>query len=452
MKNKRVFFAVSALVTLTLASCGSPNASIASSSSSSSSFSSEEVIVRYSLTYHLNGGTLAKENPTYYSIKTPTFTLTNPSKEGYTFAGWTSELSATPVVEMTLKRGTASKNLTFEATYTPNTYTVNLYPNGGSGIEKTTYTFTYGEPYTLPTPTQENYHFLGWQNNGTTYPESGTWIYSKDLDLIAAWQGVDCLIDLHALSADSPVVITFTDESGTTISQSKLTGYGQTLAWPSDPSGWDVFRGWANPDGSFFKFDSTFTGDMTLKAVFAKNNNREGAETIRLFCPFKDQKASLSWDIHGAYNSVSVYGGGSNYYQSTGNRDSASGGKDVAMTAYCTYEVYHSWIDGTDPKTGQTISNKGWVALQVGAYDPSKPASTATLAYDPSIEAPVAHKSVHYGAPVALPASLISGYTLQGFYSEKNGAGELIAGPSGSVDHWNRAEKTTIYPYYTKNA
>lgn len=45
--------------------------------------------ISYTITYELDGGTVATVNPTSYTIKTETFTLTNPTKNGYTFTGWT---------------------------------------------------------------------------------------------------------------------------------------------------------------------------------------------------------------------------------------------------------------------------------------------------------------------------------------------------------------------------
>lgn len=43
----------------------------------------------YSITYDLAGGSVAMENPTTYTIESDAITLNNPTKDGYTFAGWT---------------------------------------------------------------------------------------------------------------------------------------------------------------------------------------------------------------------------------------------------------------------------------------------------------------------------------------------------------------------------
>ncbi len=44
--------------------------------------------INYTITYDLNGGTLAVENVTTYNIETPTFALNSPEKPGCTFIGW----------------------------------------------------------------------------------------------------------------------------------------------------------------------------------------------------------------------------------------------------------------------------------------------------------------------------------------------------------------------------
>ena len=51
-------------------------------------------LANYRLAYNLNGGTLGNNtNPQTYSSETDTFTLSNPTKFGYTFAGWSESVN-----------------------------------------------------------------------------------------------------------------------------------------------------------------------------------------------------------------------------------------------------------------------------------------------------------------------------------------------------------------------
>ena len=61
--------------------------------------------VDYEITYDLQGGTLSTSNPTTYNAETDTFTLNNPTLEGYTFIGWTGSNGNTPQTTVTIPKG-----------------------------------------------------------------------------------------------------------------------------------------------------------------------------------------------------------------------------------------------------------------------------------------------------------------------------------------------------------
>ena len=48
-------------------------------------------LVTYTISYTLNSGTVATANPTSYNITSNAITLNNPTRTGYTFAGWTGK-------------------------------------------------------------------------------------------------------------------------------------------------------------------------------------------------------------------------------------------------------------------------------------------------------------------------------------------------------------------------
>ena len=79
----------------------------------------------YTINYNLQGGTLGgKTNPTEYTINTNTFTLNNPTKQGYTFIGWsgTGIASGTYNTKVTITKGSVGDR-NYRAHYKPNTDT-----------------------------------------------------------------------------------------------------------------------------------------------------------------------------------------------------------------------------------------------------------------------------------------------------------------------------------------
>ena len=73
------------------------------------------------ITYVLDGGYYEYGQARYsYTIERDTFTLTYPQKTGYTFIGWTYEGQDTPVLDVTITKGTIGDK-EFTAHWSPNT-------------------------------------------------------------------------------------------------------------------------------------------------------------------------------------------------------------------------------------------------------------------------------------------------------------------------------------------
>ena len=129
----------------------------------------------YAISYDLQGGTNHSQNPATYTIE-DTITLQSPTREGYTFAGWTNGGK----IE---KGSTGSK--TFTANWKANSYTVTFDTAGGS-LASSTQVVIFGEEFVLPVPTKESYEFLGWYH-GEQAVENGKWSIASDVTLIAKW-------------------------------------------------------------------------------------------------------------------------------------------------------------------------------------------------------------------------------------------------------------------------
>ncbi len=73
-------------------------------------------IITYTITYDLDGGTLAEDNPAEYTVETETFTLNNPEKEGVVFIGWSLDNDPVPVRTVTIEKGSIG-NRTYKAVW-----------------------------------------------------------------------------------------------------------------------------------------------------------------------------------------------------------------------------------------------------------------------------------------------------------------------------------------------
>ena len=126
----------------------------------------------YTITYDLVGGTLpsGKSNPETYTIETDTFTLINPTRTGYDFAGWTGTGLTEATKTVTITKGSTG-NRSYTATWVPITYTITYDYAGGSlpsgETNPTTYTIETAS-FTLNNPTKAGYTFAGWTGTGLT--------------------------------------------------------------------------------------------------------------------------------------------------------------------------------------------------------------------------------------------------------------------------------------------
>ena len=155
------------------------------------SLTAQTQIETYIIDYELNGGTLeaGKTNPATYTLETAAFRLEEPTRAGYTFAGWTGSNGTTPQTDVGIAQGSTG-NLYFEANWTANGYKI-LY-TGVEGADVSTFPtkHVFGKDTAIPNPTKTDYSFAGWKVNGSAAARdltlSGT-AYTADITLEATW-------------------------------------------------------------------------------------------------------------------------------------------------------------------------------------------------------------------------------------------------------------------------
>ena len=156
----------------------------------------------YKIAYNLNGGTNNSDNPSSYNVLYGV-SLKNPTRQGYTFSGWYNgdtkvnginegkgaNFASSAELYSELEKRTIG-DVTLEARWTPNKYTLSFNPNGGT-VNPTSKTVSYGSPYgDLPTPTKSGNTFLGWftEKDGGTQVSSTTTMGASNVTLYAHWK------------------------------------------------------------------------------------------------------------------------------------------------------------------------------------------------------------------------------------------------------------------------
>jgi uncharacterized repeat protein (TIGR02543 family) len=125
----------------------------------------------YTITYVLDGGTNAVENPATYTAANLPLPLATPTRPGYNFWGWYTNSGFTGSEVTSIPIGSTG-NKTFYALWSsPITYNITYYRNFGTFEEPPKPQYTVEDlPLTLATPTRTGgYTFGGWYtDNGFT--------------------------------------------------------------------------------------------------------------------------------------------------------------------------------------------------------------------------------------------------------------------------------------------
>ena len=166
----------------------------------------------------------------------------DPTKEGYTFAGWDTKIPATM----------PARDMTIQARWTVNQYTITFVTNGGTAIAPITQ--DYGTALALPTPAKEGYGFGGWYaDQNCTKRFTANTMPAADMTLYAKWN-------------IGEYTLTFDTDGGSAVAPISQK-YGTAIAAPADPTkeGY-TFAGWDAEIPSTMPARS-----MTIKAKWTVN-------------------------------------------------------------------------------------------------------------------------------------------------------------------------------------
>lgn len=288
----------------------------------------------YNIIYNLDGGTLnGKTNPDTYNIETPTFTLNNPTRTGYIFAGWTgTDITGTSKI-VTINHGSIG-NRTYTATWTPIEYSI-VYTKGYTNNAKDD-VIQNGIKYNKDVTLISN-PFTG-RSYTVKYSTPTT---DRDWDKVTAPAGFNGTLEFAHWNILSKTYAAGTKlKNLTTKNGDKITATAQwkdkkfTLPVVSRPG--YVFAGWYSlVDRKVYKANTEYTISQALTAY---DNTFTAQWTAKTDTPYKVEHYKMNLD-------------GTTY--TLADTDNFKGTTDTSVTpAIKTYEGF------TSPST-QTVTIKG---------------------------------------------------------------------------------------------
>ena len=392
--------------------------------------------ITYSISYNLNGGSVSTANPTEYTV-TDNFTLNEPTKEHYTFIGWTGTDLSEPTKNVVINSKTGNRSYT--ANYAPTDYTITY--SGLTNAEKsalnnpTSYNIETNE-FTLTNPQDRKdadndvvETFVGWSDGTTTsmtitLPNTGS-MGNKSYE--AVWSEVSpttytITYELNGgtTSSSNPVEFTKNTETFTLINPTKV-GY--------------EFKGWSGTD---------LTGDENKEVKVVKGTKKN--------LSFEAHYTPISYQIKFEKNSTNVTGTMPNQ---TFEYDTESNLNEVAY-AKEGYK-FNGWNteangSGTHYADKATINNLTTTKDDVIPLYAEWEANEYTIKLDSNAPTgstatgEMADVSMVYDTPKALPenAYSVTGYTFDSWNTKADGTGTKI-NDKESVNNLVTSGTTTLF-------
>jgi uncharacterized repeat protein (TIGR02543 family) len=208
----------------------------------------------YTITFVSNGGSdvTAITQDFGTSVTAPS----DPTKTGYTFAGWYSDAGLTTAYTFTTM---PASNTTAYAKWTINSYTITFNSNGGSAVADITQ--NYGTSVAAPTaPTRTGYTFAGWfSESGLSTPYTFTTMPASNTTAYAKWTINSYTLTYAALAHGSIV--------GPSTQSVDFGSYGTTATATPD-TGYH-FVAWSDGVLTAARKDGPVSGDLSANAIFA---------------------------------------------------------------------------------------------------------------------------------------------------------------------------------------
>lgn len=231
--------------------------SIVTAVSESKTLTAKFAPVNYTVTFESNQGSAVESQSVPFD--TTATKPADPTREGYTFAGWYADEKLTKEFDFSTA---ITGDTTVYAKWDIIKYTVTFNSNQGSSVDAQT--VDYGSKATKPAdPTRQGYTFAGWYaDEGLTTEFDFSAVISGDATVYAKWN-------------INKYTVTFETNDGSEVA-SQTVEHGSKVTKPADPTreGY-TFTGWFTDEQltEAVDFNSAISGNVTLYAGWEKDTS-----------------------------------------------------------------------------------------------------------------------------------------------------------------------------------
>ena len=375
----------------------------------------------HTVAYNMNGGSgsISSQTKTYGTALT--LSSTKPTRTGYTFLGWSTSSSATSATYSAGGSYTSDKwggTVTLYAVWKVNTYTLHMYPEGGTWNGSTAnqdISVNYNATASIPVPTRTGYTFGGWI--WTTYGTMTNSIFacsamSSTAHGISVYNNAsnDSVTHSYNSSGSKPTydvgVMTITKSTATAspglggFYRQVTPAYSTTyihVFYAKLPTGYYFsYHNNAQPTGSTFTWltDTAGTGDWKLYAYKLVTGSSGDTKTFGFIAANSNSggsTASVTWYL-GANQVTKSPTSAQTFTATAGNTwmfaawipnrytvtYNANGGSGSMSTSTATYDANFVTRQNTFTKTGHNFngwneaadgSGTPWLLTSAGVYE-----------------------------------------------------------------------------------
>lgn len=358
----------------------------------------------------------------------------NPTKTGYTFAGWNPEVPANMPAE----------NQTFTATWTINSHTVTWITNGGNWGDNTAdkvETYNYGASITKPAdPTREGYTFNGW-HDGTAIVTPAATMPDNDLTYTAQWEENTYKVTYGVVGAANGT-IALNDENPAIKDQNEQDlEHGSKLTFTAKPAdGYRILdpQGWFSNEGGTKSLGHGTSDSYTINSLTAP---------ATVFVQFEKIPAStyiVTFNANGGSGTM-------NSQSFTENEPQNLTANAFTRTGY-TFSGWNTQANGS----GTSYTNEQSVTLTTAGLTlyAQWTAKTTNITLSQTDATTPGTESVDATYDAAMPSitcPIKNGYAFMGYWDAAEGGKKYYNEDGTSAANWDKdVDNTTLYAHFEK--